>query len=402
LHVTPRPETALIVWLHSTMQVVWDCEPGYVRSPTDDAWHALEMAALQRADLLLAPSQLLRDTTARYLGDRMRPAELMPYLFDSSQFPVTPRPADPGGAVNVLFYGRLEARKNPELALRAVAAARENGVDARLTLVGRNSGGYQERVLEPLQRELGLHDIEYIPHVDIDRLRAVLAASHVAILPSRFDNSPLTIFEALSSGLPVITSDRVGTAGWFGAEDGLLALPVEDTGAFAQRAAAAITDAEFMATGARAAERMRERFSPGVVTERLLDCYARLLHDRRREPIAGARGTAVLAFADELLADPDLLAQWSQTTSGADDVTLVIYAPDWTAEEAAERLQPVVAVAGLDTEDAADLLAIAVPRSETAEARLAAGADAVLSRTAAPAPFHRLRTVESARSLLAA
>ena len=74
LHLAPRPETALVVWLHSTMKVVWDVEPGYVRNPTDDAWHALEMAALERADLLLAPSQLLMDTTAKFLGDRMRPA----------------------------------------------------------------------------------------------------------------------------------------------------------------------------------------------------------------------------------------------------------------------------------------------------------------------------------------
>ena len=128
------------------MKVVWDCEPGYECSPTDDAWHALEMAALQRADLLLAPSQLLSDTTGSYLGERMRPVELMPYLFDSSQFPATERRSlGPHDTVDVLFYGRLEARKNPELALRAVAAARANGCNARLTVVGRNSGGYQER-----------------------------------------------------------------------------------------------------------------------------------------------------------------------------------------------------------------------------------------------------------------
>ena len=113
LHLAPRPETALVVWLHSTMKVVWDVEPGYVPNPTDDAWHALEMAALERADLLLAPSQLLLDTTARYLGDRMRPAELMPLLFDAGQFPAERQPRG-DGPIRVLFFGRMEARKNPE------------------------------------------------------------------------------------------------------------------------------------------------------------------------------------------------------------------------------------------------------------------------------------------------
>ena len=141
------------------------------------------------------------DTTAKFLGDRMRPVELMPYLFDSVQFPAQRRPAADRG-LRVLFYGRLEARKNPELALHTVAAARAAGLDVSLTMVGRNNGDYAERVLAPLQAELGLHDVTYIPHVDVNALREILADSDVAILASRFDNSPLTIFEALSSGVP--------------------------------------------------------------------------------------------------------------------------------------------------------------------------------------------------------
>jgi glycosyltransferase involved in cell wall biosynthesis len=286
LHLAPRAGTALIIWLHSTMMVVWNCEPGYVRTAADDAWHALEMAALERADLLLAPSQLLLETTAGFLGERMRPAELMPYLFDSAQFPPGRRERE-HGPIRILFYGRFEARKNPELALYTTAAARAAGLDVELTLLGRNNAHYKERVLLPLQAALGLDDVHYVDHSDIETLRAVLAASDVAILASRFDNSPLTIFEALSSGVPVITSDRVGTASWIDAEHGLLALPVGDPAAFARRATAALADPHWMASGPRAAERMREIFSPEIVTARLLDCYARLMQSRR--------GTAVPA-----------------------------------------------------------------------------------------------------------
>jgi glycosyltransferase involved in cell wall biosynthesis len=440
LHLTPRPETALIVWLHSTMKVVWDIEPDWVPNPHDDAWHSLEMAALQRADLLLAPSQLLMDTTATFLGDRMRPVELMPYLFDSTQFPSQRRPA-PDGRVRVLFYGRLEARKNPELALRAVAAARANGHNVSLTMVGRNNGDYTERVLAPLQAELGLHDVTYIPHVDVSSLRQILADSDVAILASRFDNSPLTIFEALSSGVPVITSDRVGTASWIEPENGLLTLAITDPELFGRQAAEAIADAAWMATGPRAAARMREKFAPEVVTEQLLECYGRLMSERGvapyrlapraapAEPFApgattvtetvvspdqladsagalarvtavapaqrldGARAHAVLAFADELVGDPSLLAGWAATFTGADDITLVIYAPGWSTDDAGARLGSVVEAAGLGADDAADLMAVAATATPALEAQLAAGCSAVLTACAPPAPFTALPTV---------
>lgn len=288
LHLAPRAETPLIVWLHSTMMVVWNCEPGYVRSPADDAWHALEMAALERADLLLAPSQLLLDTTARFLGDRMRPAELMPYLFDAAQFPVRRREGD-GGPLRALFYGRLESRKNPELALHAVAAARARGLDVELTFLGRNHQNYREQVLMPLASGLGLQP-RFLDHADTETVRAVLAQSDVAILASRFDNSPLTIFEALSSGVPVITSDRVGTAGWFDSDEGLLALAIDDPGEFASQAAAAMASETWMASGKAAAARMRERFDPKLVTARLLECYGRLIADRSGTP-AGVTGS---------------------------------------------------------------------------------------------------------------
>ncbi len=115
--------------------------------------------------------------------------------------------------------------------------------------------------------------------------------------------------------------------------------------------------------------------------------------------IDGARRTAVLAFADELIADPALLAGWGESFDGRDEVTLVIHAPDWTSEEAAAKLGPLVATAGLDGGDAADLLALASPASAETDARLAAGARAILSRRPVPAPFDGLQTVGGDGSL---
>jgi hypothetical protein len=178
-----------------------------------------------------------------------------------------------------------------------------------------------------------------------------------------------------------------------------------------------------MATGPRAAARMREKFAPEVVTEQLLECYGRLMTERGVVPypaetlvsadqlaesagalsrltqvtsaqrLDGARSHAVLCFADELVDDPSLLAAWSQTFTGADDLTLVIYAPGWSAEEAGARLGAAVEAAGLGAADAADLMAVATTATPALEAQLATGCSAVLTGRAVRAPFTALPAV---------
>jgi hypothetical protein len=84
-----------------------------------------------------------------------------------------------------------------------------------------------------------------------------------------------------------------------------------------------------------------------------------------RAGLEDARRVAILAFGDELIADPSLLRAYGSAVSGADDATLVIVTTD------ADALVRAVAAAGLDGDGSADLLAV-----ETAPA----GVDAVFSR----------------------
>jgi hypothetical protein len=74
-----------------------------------------------------------------------------------------------------------------------------------------------------------------------------------------------------------------------------------------------------------------------------------------RAGLEQARSVAVLAFSDELVADPALLEAYGATIAGADDITLVIVTSD------PEPLVEAVAAAGLDGDDAADLIAVSAP-----------------------------------------
>ncbi len=95
------------------------------------------------------------------------------------------------------------------------------------------------------------------------------------------------------------------------------------------------------------------------------------------QPVAlDSRTYAVAADLGEVAAAPELLYAYAQTFTATDDVTLVLYGAA-TADEIAERAQPVLAAAGIDGPGAPDVLA--VPGSG-AEAAVAARATATLSR----------------------
>jgi Glycosyl transferase family 2 len=107
-----------------------------------------------------------------------------------------------------------------------------------------------------------------------------------------------------------------------------------------------------------------------------------------RSGLEQARSVAVLAFSDELVADPALLEAYGAAISGADDMTLVIVTSD------PEPLVQAVAAAGLERADTADLIAVSAPPP---------GVTAVLSRRGhGGLPRYDETSVAALRELMAA
>jgi hypothetical protein len=110
----------------------------------------------------------------------------------------------------------------------------------------------------------------------------------------------------------------------------------------------------------------------------------------QRPPLAaldGARTFVGLAFADELVADPGLLAAWAEAFTGDDDATLAIYAPDGDLGAVHEALTGALERAGLAADDDRDLAAIVAPATAELEAALARNVHALCSRRSGPRGF---------------
>ena len=104
----------------------------------------------------------------------------------------------------VLFAGKLEARKRPLDAVRAVAALGPNAV---LAIAG--SGDLGGQVSAEAER-LGVR-VAPLGFVNQSQLGAVYAAADCLVLPSASNESwGLVVNEAMATGLPAVVSDHVG------------------------------------------------------------------------------------------------------------------------------------------------------------------------------------------------
>jgi glycosyltransferase involved in cell wall biosynthesis len=122
------------------------------------------------------------------------------------------------GDTSVCYHGRLTYEKGLDLLIQAVAAlpeGRREGV--HLHLLGRGSmGPALMREAERLGISAQVHFPGYLPKEDV---YAHLHSADVLVYPSRFDNFPVSVLEALGLARgPVLFSDRMGISEFGGAD----------------------------------------------------------------------------------------------------------------------------------------------------------------------------------------
>jgi hypothetical protein len=111
-------------------------------------------------------------------------------------------------------------------------------------------------------------------------------------------------------------------------------------------------------------------------------------YDRTITSEATTANPIIIAYANELAADPEMLKELAEEFGSDERVSLVIYAPDALAEEAASLIGPLIQEAGFPDQGGADLQLLAV--SSRQEEAIASHANALFSNQQARGAFRRL------------
>lgn len=172
--------------------------------------------SMRRAARLIVPSGFLQQV----FGAHGLAAEVVPNVVDLHRFrPASTRPTSPP---RLLVARNLEIIYDNETALRAFALVLRQHPLARLTVAGT---GPLATPLQTLATTLGIAaQVDFVGRVERDAMAELLRASTLAINPSRVDNTPNSVLEALACGVPVVSTDVGGVP--FIVEDGVTALLV--------------------------------------------------------------------------------------------------------------------------------------------------------------------------------
>jgi len=232
------------------------------------------LTTLHGASALAVPSGFLQQVFAR----RGVPSEVVPNIVDIERFRPAGSTRNPG-IPHLVVARSLEPIYDIPTALRAFALVREALPDTRLTVAGT---GPERRALQALAAELHIADaVDFCGRLGRDQMAELYRSASVVINPSRVDNMPNSVLEAMASGAPVVSTDVGGVP--FILKNGVTGLLV------AAGDHAAMADAVRRVLGERdLAERLRnaalaevQQYTWPRVRQRWSDVYASALSGAR-------------------------------------------------------------------------------------------------------------------------
>ena len=197
-------------------------------------------------------------------------------------------------AVVLLFVGRIQPLKAPDVLLRAAAEmiARDPSMRTRLTvlIVGGASGSGTTRPdwLGKLAADVGIADrVLLLPPVTPDELAEVYRAATVTVVPSYNESFGLVALESQACGTPVVAAAVGGLRTAVSSGRSGVLVDGHDPRAYARVLADLVSDEAWRARLSAGAAAHAAEFSWSVTASRVVDTY--------REAIAGASLSAVHA-----------------------------------------------------------------------------------------------------------
>jgi glycosyltransferase involved in cell wall biosynthesis len=159
-------------------------------------WGALVHPWLRLADDLVVPSSYLRRVFARHGYS----ARVVRNVVDVSRFTYRERlPLRP----RLLSTRNLEPYYRVDLVVQAFARFSREVPGATLTIAGH---GREERRLRALAAPLGCQAVRFVGGVDPGEMPRLYADHDIFVNASVLDNQPVSILEAIASGLPVVST----------------------------------------------------------------------------------------------------------------------------------------------------------------------------------------------------
>lgn len=165
----------------------------------------LLIKCVKDADVVISVSQIVADDFAKAAGRKSD--AVIPNGFDPEFYSISPQPTKhitilQSDSPYVLFASAFIDRKKPEFILDLAARMPET----KFVMVGATSD--HERVEKIKTRAAELGNVQFVGMVSREQLRDLMQGATAMAYPSEYEGLPLTVIEAMGTGLPVIAQPK--------------------------------------------------------------------------------------------------------------------------------------------------------------------------------------------------
>lgn len=232
---------------------------------------------LDRADAIVVPSGFLEAVFEK----RGYSPLIVPNIIDLSRFSMEKNKA--AGLVpdypNILVARNLEPIYDNATVLRALQIVRRTIPEARLVIAG---SGPERQALENLAVELGVKEaVSFTGRVENESMANLYYSATLMVNPSLADNMPISVLEALASGVPVVSTNVGGVPFLVEHDKTALLFPPQDPAAMAAAILAVLSDAGKAEKMRTAGVELVSQFTWQKVSVRLLDVYQCVLRRQK-------------------------------------------------------------------------------------------------------------------------
>ena len=235
-------------------------------------WRRSAIPTIRLAHSVVVPSQYLVRVFAAFGLE----AQAIYNLVDTRHFRFRDRvPLQPRFLANRNF----EIHYGVDRVLRAFALIQRQIPDATLTVAG---DGSQRQALIALAQELNLQNTNFIGQVEPGAIADIYDAADIYLNASEIDNQPLSILEAFSCGLPVVTTDAGGIPDIVIDRTNGMLVPCGDYSQMAERALELLANPELTRGVVQQGREECSRYSWEAVRDAWLNVYASLGQEQLR------------------------------------------------------------------------------------------------------------------------
>ncbi|MBI3415670.1 MAG: glycosyltransferase family 4 protein [Verrucomicrobia bacterium] len=239
-------------------------------------WPRRVARLLRSASIVTSPS--------RYLLEQMRPyradIRLLPNPLDLTNYTFQPGELD---SRQLIWLRAFHSIYNPAMAPRVVARLKKDFPELRLTMIGPDKGDGSLQETQRVAVELGVtNEIKFVGGVPKPQVPATLRQGGVLLNTTNEDNTPISVMEAMASGLCVVSTNVGGLPYLLADGEDALLVPPNDDAAMATALRRILVDASFAQHLAANARRKVERFDWPAILPQWEEIFRSLLQTQLR------------------------------------------------------------------------------------------------------------------------